>query len=103
MFVHEVKRYLPIFLSLLSLCAIVGTGITFLPSEYIFVFDNYQGRTINVLNAMKLRFQNEILITLVAWLLPIPLAIFIPLWVLEFMLSVSAAVLGVLGISSFFI
>lgn len=84
---------------LLSIAAVVTTfaiGLLYIPSDVLFVFDGYFETSVNVLQSMKLRLEQNIAITLFAWLAPIIPSLFIPLWFTGLPLSVISIALGII-------
>lgn len=89
-----------VFLSLTALIAIFYLGIVFIPKKHLMDFENY-GQSIDVLKAMGLHMKNNIGFIILAWIVPILPAVFLPLWVTELPLSIAAIVCGIIMFTSF--
>jgi len=94
-------KFLFVLLSLGGIGVVFFGGLNNIPHHILVNFDNYNSSSSLVLNAMFRRFVHEPLITLVAWLFPIPFAIFIPLSITEYPLKISSIVLSCIAWVSF--
>jgi len=91
--------YLKVGFSFGCLIGIFLVGVIYIPRNVLVNFEDYND-SIDVLKAMGLRLTNNIVFTMLVWLLPIVFAIFIPLWILELPLFISSILLGSVSLLS---
>ena len=97
----DILMFIFVCLSLSGLGLILFIGLNYIPYSVLFNFSDYDS-SLDVLIAMGKRLLNEPLITLSAWLVPIPFAVFIPLSITEYPLKVSSIVLSFIAWVSIF-
>ena len=86
-----------VLLSLFAIFGIVFIGLTFIPRDTLFAFDDFERDSGKVLSAMGKHIVSRPLFTFSVWLLPIPFATFIPLWATEGLSDLVAIVLSLLA------
>lgn len=94
-----------VFLFLLSFAAVgtqMGLGIGFIPTNVLINFDNYGRDSLFLLEAMWKYLQSNTAVAVVAWLMPILPATYLPLRFTTLPLGISSLVVTVIIIGSFF-
>jgi len=85
-------KVIKLTLSLATMGLVFSLGIVYLPGDKIINFDEYD-KSLDLFRAMGKWFSNNPLFLISTWLVPIPFAVFIPLWVTEIPLAIAAIIM----------